>query len=206
MNDILDLPSLVLDCSRRPSYITNAKDSICDIISGKAISLLDRDCLVRSPSFSMFVPNVIINYSNFIRNSVQFNRLNIIYRDDQKCSYCGKRLPVNQLEIDHIVPKSKFFYFLNHRKLYPLFLNYTSIPAIPKKLDSWINCTTSCKKCNNKKGNKFLWDIDLKLIKIPFVPLYTPRLVISTSYANNQNWLPFLEKFNNTKFVKLIDV
>lgn len=202
--DVLDLPCLVLDSAHKPTHFTNAKEAICNVLSDKAISLIDYEEVVHSQKFSMKIPKVIIGYYGTVKSKARYTKLNILYRDDQKCSYCGKRYAINKLNIDHIVPKSKFNEFLKNSHLHEKFKTVVGIDEIPKTKNGWLNTVCTCLKCNEKKGNKYLWNTNYKLLNKPYIPEYTPRIVMTIQYAEKTGFLPYLEKHNGT-FVRLID-
>jgi 5-methylcytosine-specific restriction endonuclease McrA len=61
-------------------------------------------------------------------NRVPFSKKNVLVRDGFKCAYCGTER--QKLTIDHIIPKSK------------------------GGKATFENCVTSCKPCNNVKGDR----------------------------------------------------
>jgi hypothetical protein len=67
-------------------------------------------------------------------------------RDLQICAYCGKWFRLAQLTRDHIKPTSK------------------------GGANTWMNCVTACKPCNNYKGDQSLSSIDMNLMYVPYVP------------------------------------
>lgn len=67
-------------------------------------------------------------------------------RDQNLCMYCGEQFSVRDLSRDHIVPTSR------------------------GGRDVWTNCVTSCRRCNNRKGNSLLQETNLELLAIPFAP------------------------------------
>ena len=67
-------------------------------------------------------------------------------RDQHLCAYCGHEFGEGALTRDHIIPVSK------------------------GGVDSWMNCVTACGKCNRRKGNKFLVDVGMELLYVPYVP------------------------------------
>lgn len=67
-------------------------------------------------------------------------------RDRQICLYCGVEHAVRDLSRDHVVPRSK------------------------GGRDSWTNCVTACRRCNNRKGNLTLEQAGMELLAIPFAP------------------------------------
>lgn len=80
------------------------------------------------------------------------NRL-LFRRDAWKCAYCGKHFHEYQLTRDHIHPVSR---------------------GGP---DVWMNCITSCKRCNNQKDDYFLDEIGLDILYEPYVPSQTESLI-----------------------------
>ncbi|UCD33811.1 MAG: HNH endonuclease [Desulfobacterales bacterium] len=61
-------------------------------------------------------------------NRVPFSKKNVLVRDGFKCAYCANER--RRLTIDHIIPKSR------------------------GGKTTFENCVSSCKPCNNRKGNK----------------------------------------------------
>ena len=71
---------------------------------------------------------------------------NIFWRDNNQCQYGGRYFGIKDLTVDHIIPKSR------------------SGP------NTWTNLTTSCTKCNQKKGAKTPEEAGMKLLNKPFKP------------------------------------
>ena len=86
---------------------------------------------VRSVQQSFSVPSVIAltQYHKMPSDKVPaLSRRNVYIRDGFKCQYCLERFPVDQLSLDHVVPRSK-----------------------GGKL-TWTNTVSACCSCNFKKG------------------------------------------------------
>lgn len=110
--------------------------------------------VVHSPSQSFMVPSVIMaKQYKYISNEVKFNRLNLLYRDDFTCQYCGIRFSASNLTMDHVKPKCDG----------------------GKK--NWLNIVMSCRKCNTKKGHKYY-----DPIRKPHKPTYYEILNIRRKY------------------------
>jgi 5-methylcytosine-specific restriction endonuclease McrA len=90
------------------------------------------DWVVHSPTLTLRVPSIVMNktYVYFEREN-NCNPENIFLRDKYTCAYCSDNFYHKQgmLSLDHIFPKS-----------------------LGGKI-TWTNAITSCKPCNNKKGN-----------------------------------------------------
>lgn len=112
--------------------VVNWKRAMCLIAKGKVQVLRHSERLIRTAEgLAVRVP-VVMKLVKLIRtlyiNRVPFSKKNILIRDGFKCAYCGSKK--GKLTIDHIIPKSR-----------------------GGKTD-FENCVSSCKSCNNKKGNK----------------------------------------------------
>lgn len=70
----------------------------------------------------------------------------IYKRDGWICQYCGKSVDRETASIDHVYPRSRGGGW------------------------TWLNCVTSCKACNNKKGNRTPEEAGMPLRNLPFVP------------------------------------
>jgi len=189
---MLNSPVLTLNTGMVPIDICNVKEAIILQVLNKAEAIkVDENQRIRSQFLSLPLPRVImlINFHKIPRKRVIHSRLNIIYRDDMRCQYCGKRYKIDDLTVDHIIPLSRW----NSVKLTDVFI----------RPNSWENQVTACKKCNTLKGNKLLHECGLKLIRKPVEPKYMPYLVISRAHADKYGWLEFLNY--NVRVVDIID-
>lgn len=109
--------------------------------------------VVRSNGMSILLPEVVVctEYRGFgfkmnQRRKVKFSRRNLYLRDRNTCQMCGRRLPTEELTMDHVVPKSK------------------------GGIVCWTNIVLACASCNNRKGNKTLREAGMRLVRLPFEP------------------------------------
>ncbi len=189
---MLNSPVLTLNTGMIPIDICNVRDAITLQVLKKAEAVkVDSTRLIRSQYLSYPLPRVIMlfNYHKIPRKRVVHSRLNIIYRDDMRCQYCGKRYKMDELTVDHVVPVSR----------------WNSIPERwrPESPNSWENQVCACRRCNTIKGNKLLSECGFKLIKMPVEPRYMPYLVILRAHADKYGWLEFLKY--NVRIVDMID-
>jgi hypothetical protein len=70
----------------------------------------------------------------------------LLARDRYVCAYCAQRFPFEQLDMEHIFPKSR------------------------GGADSWMNLVTACKACNHRKSNRTPQEAGMKLHYVPYVP------------------------------------
>lgn len=110
------------------------------------------DAYIKTPSIDVPAPQIILltKYDDVYCQDIKFHSRAIFRRDGFRCMYCGEKRKVEDLSIDHIIPKSK------------------------KGPTSWENCVTACFPCNNKKSNKSLDEIGMKLLKKPKKPNWNP--------------------------------
>lgn len=112
------------------------------------------DKVMESPCLAFRLPEVILltEYNGFGPDSspgprrLVFSRRNIYLRDRNTCQYCGKRFHTNDLNLDHVVPKSKGGQM------------------------TWQNIVLSCIACNDKKRNRTPKEAGMSLVRKPMVP------------------------------------
>ena len=116
------------------------------------------------------VPRVIllVAYDRIPKRHVRFSRLNIFLRDRNTCQYCGRALPRKELNIDHVVPRSR---------------GGTSV---------WENVVCSCLECNRQKGGKTPDEAGMRLVKRPARPRWTPGASFKFDSKQYREWMPFL--------------
>ncbi|UCD84860.1 MAG: HNH endonuclease [Deltaproteobacteria bacterium] len=128
---------------------------------GESIGLVNR---------AIRVPRVILltGFDRIPKRHVRFSRMNIYARDNNTCQYCGKTISRNQVNLDHVIPRSR---------------GGTS---------TWENVVCCCFNCNRKKGGRTPEEAGMKLLSIPRRPKWTPYVNFSFSRLTYQEWKPFL--------------
>lgn len=164
---------LVLNSGFIPLRIANIHEAIGLLVTNKAYSVIEEEKSIKSPSIIIKIPSVIalLTYGEFPKRRVAFSKLNVIYRDDLTCQYCGKQHSIRDLTVDHIIPRSRW--------------TKNETPT------NWLNLVACCKHCNNLKKNHLLSELKWKLIRKPFEPEYMPHLVITRKKAEDRKWLDF---------------
>ncbi|HVT81561.1 MAG TPA: HNH endonuclease [Phycisphaerae bacterium] len=97
---------------------------------------------------------------------VPLNRRNIYHRDGNLCQYCGKKFPLSELSLDHVMPKSR------------------------GGGDTWENLVCACTECNARKADKTPAEARMKLIRVPRA-LKTPAQLIRVQHAS---WAQFVDE------------
>lgn len=126
---------------------------------------------ISTVNFDIAVPRVIrlLTYDRLPRQSVKFNRRNIFARDENRCQYCGKRFPMSELSLDHVLPRR-----LGGRS-------------------TWENIVCACTRCNVKKGGRTPEQAGMHLFKKPEKPKRNPVIHIHLSHERYKSWKQFLE-------------
>lgn len=125
---------------------------------------------IKTPNLKVPAPQIIIltNYNDVHVKSVKFSPRAIYRRDNYTCQYCQKKKRMEELSIDHILPKSR------------------------KGENTWENCVAACFKCNNKKSNKTPKEAGYTLNKKPLKPKWNPVVHI-TKDQRPECWKPLLK-------------
>jgi len=122
------------------------------------------------------VPRVVLllRYDRIPKRSVRFTRFNIYARDHQRCQYCGCRLSRSELNLDHVVPRSR------------------------GGASTWDNVVCSCQRCNRIKGGRTPEEAGMRLQRRPFRPRWSPFLVDESRRKRYKEWLPYLGAVDGT--------
>lgn len=96
------------------------------------------DRVIHSPSLKIRLPAVVKlrEMHNQYRKSA-YTRMNVLVRDGSACVYCGAKLMLDELSIDHVVPRSR------------------------GGKTRFTNCVSSCEKCNWLKRDRLPEEIGL---------------------------------------------
>ncbi|KAK6124802.1 hypothetical protein DH2020_041453 [Rehmannia glutinosa] len=158
IDELAGFRGLVLDISYRPVNVVCWKRAICLEFMDKADVLEYYDQTVNSPSGSFYIPAVLrvrchqgfaITVPHLLqvvkRRKVKrgLSRKNILHRDNFTCQYCSSS---ENLTIDHVLPIARGGKW------------------------TWENLVAACAKCNSKKGQKTLEEVNMKLMKVPKAP------------------------------------
>lgn len=168
--------ALVLLCRSAASAICPTTYEVFDLEAWIARSIeqaagLARDRVLRTPRFAIEKPEVIllVGYAGIPRREVSFSRRNLYRRDGYSCQYCGRRRPLEELSIDHVLPRSR------------------------GGKTTWENCVLACVRCNTKKANKTLRESGFQLLRAPGKPTWSP-LLESIPQVHPPSWRKFLER------------
>jgi 5-methylcytosine-specific restriction endonuclease McrA len=148
---------LLLNLSYEPLKVINWKKAITLLCLGKVEVIEEYGRDIRSVSVTIRLPSVVrlLRMVKRPRRPVRFSRQNIYARDRYCCQYCGRRLPIEDLTYDHVLPRSR------------------------GGKTEWENIVTCCVSCNRKKGGKTPEEARMRLIRTPSRPTWVPAIRIT---------------------------
>jgi 5-methylcytosine-specific restriction endonuclease McrA len=183
---MLNSSVLVLNRLYQPIHVTNVRRAFALMYQGAARAVDNEYRLFDFDSWSQLsaalhdsvgttsrrirVPRVILlsSYENQPKSRIRFSRLNIYARDQNTCQYCGKLHPRQELNLDHVVPRSR------------------------GGATNWENVVCSCVPCNLRKGGRTPEEAHMPLIRKPVRPRWTPFFRTPMGRRTYREWIPFL--------------
>ena len=184
---MLESGVLVLNRVYQPVHVTSVRRGICLLYQGVAKAIDEQFQLFDFESWSELaaaanhdaihtvtrrirIPRVIVlvAYEHLPKARVRFSRFNIYARDDSTCQYCGQRLPRSELNLDHVMPRSR------------------------GGSTTWENVVCSCVACNLRKGGRSPDEAGMRLKRAPSRPRWTPVFRSAARRAFYREWMPFL--------------
>ena len=186
--DVLGLPVLVLNRVYQPVRITTVRDAmrllftdsarvldgageLLEITRWRCEPVRDGDDVIPLVQGALRAPRIVHlrRYGRLRRTTLRLTRRNLMLRDAYQCQYCGECSPKVELDIDHVVPKSR------------------------QGGDTWENLVTACLPCNRKKGRKTPAEASMQLLRKPQRPHWSHarQLLVNTTLRYDE-WEPFL--------------
>ena len=184
---VLHERALVLNRSWTPVGTTSVRAAMCLLFRAAARAVLPHDATVhdfdswanlmvkdsepcvRTVRHRLKIPEILLltRYDGIPRRKITFSRRNVYRRDGGTCQYCGARPPLDQLTVDHVIPRS-----MGGRS-------------------DWTNCVVSCVRCNRRKSNRTLDESGVRLLREPRKPSWFPCLTIPQD-KRKECWEPFI--------------
>ena len=189
MTEVLSKPVLILNRVFAPVQLTTAKRAFVLLYGGAAHALdesgeeydfdlwrslpvRDEDDALPIVGGALRVPRVLHlhRYDRTPRVTVRLTRRNLMFRDAHQCQYCGKQPPLRELNIDHVLPRSR------------------------GGDDTWENLVTACRVCNLRKGRRTPDEAAMHLLKVPGPPRWTTAMELLLGAPDPfEEWGPFLK-------------
>jgi 5-methylcytosine-specific restriction endonuclease McrA len=184
---LLNSKVLILNRSYLPVHVTSVKRAFALLYQGVARAVDEqyhtfdfaswRDLAIETHHERLGVvgglvrvPRVLLltAYERVPRRHVRFSRFNIFARDNNTCQYCGRRFARTELNLDHVMPRSR------------------------GGLSTWENIVCSCHNCNRRKGGRTPEEARMALVRKPMRPHWTPFSAEMFSLKRYREWMPYL--------------
>ena len=130
---------------------------------------------VHTVTYRIAVPEVIrlTRYDRLPRAEVKFTRRNIYEHYRHRCCYCGEKFKTSELNLDHVIPRSK------------------------GGLTEWSNIVTACVPCNTRKSDRLPQEAGMKLLVRPTRPVWKgSKSLLKFSIPVKTTW----QKLIDTKY------
>jgi 5-methylcytosine-specific restriction endonuclease McrA len=189
VTDVLSARVLVLNRFYQPVQLTSARRAFVLLYGGAAMAVDEigdsydfmawREVPVREGDDALpvvggalRVPRVVHlhRYDRSPRLTIRLTRRNLMLRDGHQCQYCAKKPPLRELNIDHILPRSR------------------------GGMDTWENLVTACRICNLRKGWRTPDEASMRLLRPPVRPRWsTTAQILHEAREPFKEWEPFLK-------------
>lgn len=126
---------------------------------------------VQTLNFRIRVPRIIVLmvFDKLPRKEVKLTRQNIFLRDKFSCQYCRKKFDRKDLNIDHVIPRSR------------------------GGRTTWENVVCSCIQCNTRKGNRTPEQAHMPLKHLPRAPKPRAYLNVGMNRMAHASWRTFVD-------------
>ena len=183
---VLQRPTLVLNRNWQPIQVATVARAII-MLYGFTVRVVDpheyqtytcedwsrlrpsrEERCIRAVSCSLRIPEVVVlaNYDGVPGATVPFSRRNIYKRDRYTCQYCGQQPAMEDLTIDHVLPRAQ------------------------GGVSTWDNCVLACFECNRQKADRTPEQAHMRLKSIPQRPVWRP--LYSWHSKPIKSWTRFL--------------
>lgn len=127
--------------------------------------------MVHTVRHSIRVPKIILLtlFDKVPKKELKLTRKNVFDRDKYQCQYCGKKLPSEELNLDHVIPR-----------------HYGG-------KTTWENIVCSCVKCNSRKANRLPHEASMRLTRKPAKPQWRPVISIAARGKKHVEWKHFID-------------
>lgn len=165
---------LVLNSDYEPLNVCHVHRAIVLVYLGKA-DVLHADGSTRTlDSAAGFDTPTVVKLRAHVKRplpELKLSRRTVFARDNYVCQYCGAT--AKDLTIDHVIPK-------HHGGR-----------------STWENLVCCCRKCNMKKSDKLLPQVNMKLARPPRRPRYVPYISLTKYLLGRKNevWRNYLPVF-----------
>lgn len=144
----MDIRTLLLTPWMTPARVISWERAVVLSFLGKVEVVCEYELLISAPSLTIKAPAVVRQRRAIAPRPKRpaFSRANVLCRDNFTCQYCGERKSIDQLNMDHVEPRSR------------------------GGKTTWENIVTSCYPCNQRKAGRTPEEASMRLAKRPVRP------------------------------------
>jgi len=130
----------------------------------------DDERFIQAVRFRLRVPEVVTltDYDRLPAAAVSFSRRNIFKRDRYTCLYCGKQPGMEELTLDHVIPRAQ------------------------GGESRWDNCVLACLDCNKRKADRTPEQAKMRLKRKPVQPTWNPLYALRE--VRIESWSKFISE------------
>jgi 5-methylcytosine-specific restriction endonuclease McrA len=164
-------PTLLLDATYEPLQLISWQKAMTLLFLRKVEVLAHYEQHIHGGERSLAQPAVVrLNRRVPWRKSgVRFSRRHVFQRDGYACQYCGEVCAPRDLTFDHVFPRSR------------------------GGETGWSNIVTSCRACNQRKGDRTPEEARMTLLRRPVAPRWLPPHVKEQGISGpHPLWEPYL--------------
>lgn len=140
---------VLLDHNFQFLNIVSIKKAVKLMVKGRVEVIKSTDKELRCGLYLPKVIRLLREIRVALNKKIPFSKQSVFIRDNYTCQYCGKVLNARNATVDHVQPVSK------------------------GGKNSYLNCVTACKPCNNWKDDKLLSQTNMQLTKQPVHPSFS---------------------------------
>lgn len=166
--NLMRKPTLLLNAYLEPIRIVWARKALTLVTKGKAVVVVPTSIRIYP---GVYLPSVIrlVDYKYVPIRMQTVSRKNIFMRDGYKCMYCGKSAGGENLELEHVIPRSR------------------------GGKNSWDNLVAACRKCNSRKNDRTPEEAGMPLLRRPLpATVHTPRFILKSLGQEVNEWGRYL--------------
>jgi 5-methylcytosine-specific restriction endonuclease McrA len=158
--------ALVLNATYEPLCVVSLRRAVVLVLAEKAVVVETSLDVMHSERLALPIPTVV-RLARFVRvpyrREIPLTRRAVLERDRHQCVYCGARADT----IDHVRPRSR---------------------GGPHH---WTNVVAACARCNHRKGDRLLTELDWHLPTRPAAP--PPTVAVVLGWATREpSWERYL--------------
>jgi len=172
--------TLILNQGYKPHEVVGWRDAVTRMFNAKlevivqydeVLTVIGRNHLATFPelakalrqvigtdaeSITIKVPAVAVlrRKVKMVKTGIKFSKVNVALRDGFRCQYCNVRLPLSQLEFEHVIPRAQW--------------KKSSSPTV------WENIVMACTECNSRKADRTPSEAGMPLLSVPRKPKALP--------------------------------